>query len=120
MIYGLKYEVCCVSQPKPPRRLINPQPCQDLHRIIQAYYPKERAGSRYISERSYRLLLSADSRVAAPSTKLRAGMTLEMSMVLRERASFLAQRRACPVCKEGSESKRIPQSLWRKWCVLAI
>ncbi|KAJ6590707.1 hypothetical protein DFH09DRAFT_1423690 [Mycena vulgaris] len=76
MIYGLKYE--------------------DLHRIIQAYYPQDRAGSRHISEGSYHLLHSKDGRVlpaSQSSLKLQAGMTLEMSMVLYERANFLDQRR---------------------------
>ncbi|KAF7350363.1 hypothetical protein MVEN_01341000 [Mycena venus] len=100
MIYGLKYE--------------------DLHRIIQAYYPKDRAGSRHISEGSYHLLPSTDGTVWQPSQsgmgpKLEPGMTLEMSMLLRARANFLEQRRTCPRCKQ-SKSEPISQtgSGWRK------
>ncbi|KAJ7695353.1 hypothetical protein B0H17DRAFT_1198596 [Mycena rosella] len=66
MIYGLKYE--------------------DLHRIIRAYYPTDRAGSRHISEGAYHLLHSDDGLISQPSKstfKLRTGMTLEMSMVLQ-------------------------------------
>ncbi|KAJ6590719.1 hypothetical protein DFH09DRAFT_1274138 [Mycena vulgaris] len=97
MIYGLKYE--------------------DLHRIVQAYYPHDRAGSRHISEGSYHLLHSNDGLVLPLSKlglKLRAGMTLEMSMVLRERANFFDQQRTCPRCKKQAKSELIPQTSWRK------
>jgi len=93
MIYGLKYE--------------------DLHRIIQAYYPKDRAGSRHIREGSYHLLHSADARPSYSSMDLKPGMTLEMSMLLRKRATFLEQRRTCPRCKL-SKSEPISQTGWRK------
>ncbi|KAJ7487848.1 hypothetical protein FB451DRAFT_1225686 [Mycena latifolia] len=97
MIYGLK--------------------CEDLHRIIQAYYPKDRAGSQHISEGSYHLLCSDDGRIlplSQSSFQLRAGMTLEMSMVLRQRANFLQQRRTCPRCRKQAKSEIIPQTSWRK------
>ncbi|KAJ6529183.1 hypothetical protein DFH09DRAFT_1185384 [Mycena vulgaris] len=97
MIYGLKYE--------------------DLHRIIQAYYPQDRAGSRHISEGSYNLLHSNDGLIlplSKSSMKLRAGMTFEMSMVLRERANFFDQQRTCPRCKKQAKSELIPQTSWRK------
>ncbi|KAJ7135880.1 hypothetical protein C8R44DRAFT_769219 [Mycena epipterygia] len=99
MIFGLQYK--------------------DLQRIIQAYYPSERAGSRHISEGSYNLLYSANGIVSSPlaqseSLKLSPGMTLEMSIVLRERVNFLEQRRTCPRCNEQSKSEIIPSTSWRK------
>ncbi|KAJ7027999.1 hypothetical protein C8F04DRAFT_70544 [Mycena alexandri] len=89
----------------------------DLHRIIQAYYPRDRAGSRHISEGSYHLLYSANGFLSWPSqvdADLRPGTTLEMSMLLRERANFLEQRRTCPRCKQN-KSDVAAQVGWRKW-----
>ncbi|KAJ7788409.1 hypothetical protein B0H14DRAFT_2948864, partial [Mycena olivaceomarginata] len=97
MIYGLKYE--------------------DLHRIIEAYYPEGRAGSRHIKEGLYHLLHSSEgliSRLSPVGMALKPGMTLEMSMVLRERANFFKQRRTCPRCKHESKSEPIAQTGWRK------
>ncbi|KAJ7151230.1 hypothetical protein C8R46DRAFT_1229496 [Mycena filopes] len=90
----------------------------DLHRIIQAYYPESRAGSRHISDGAYRLLHSVDGRVLArpAHAELQAGTTLEMSMLLRERANFLAQRRRCPRCKQTKSGSELVagQKGWRK------
>ncbi|KAF8189801.1 hypothetical protein K438DRAFT_1832116 [Mycena galopus ATCC 62051] len=96
MIYGLKYD--------------------DLHRIIEAYYPKTRAGSRHISEGSYHLWHCSEGRslrLCPSNMELESGMTLEMSMLLRERVNFLDQRRTCPRCKQ-STSEPLSQSRWRK------
>ncbi|KAJ7752470.1 hypothetical protein DFH07DRAFT_774410 [Mycena maculata] len=99
MIYGLKFE--------------------DLHRIVQAYYPKDRAGSQYISDGSYHLLHSANGRISpvveSSRMELKPGMTLEMSIVLCERGVFLDQRRTCPRCKKQGRSEIISETSWRKW-----
>ncbi|KAJ6571642.1 hypothetical protein B0H19DRAFT_1255600 [Mycena capillaripes] len=96
MIYGLEYE--------------------DLHRIIQAYYPKERAGSRHIADGSYHLQHFTNglvSRSSQSNLNLQPGMTFEMSMLLWERANFLEKRRTCPRCKQN-KSEAIYQTGWRK------
>ncbi|KAJ7727756.1 hypothetical protein B0H16DRAFT_1590133 [Mycena metata] len=88
----------------------------DLYRIIQAYYPRDRAGSRHISEGSYHLLYSTDGSLSRPlqvDTDLQPGATLEMSMLLRERASFLEQRKTCPRCRQN-KSEVAAQAGWRK------
>ncbi|KAJ7788399.1 hypothetical protein B0H14DRAFT_2948814 [Mycena olivaceomarginata] len=97
MIYGLKYE--------------------DLHRIIKAYYPEGRAGSRHIKDGLYHLLHSSEgliSQLSPAGMVLKPGMTLEMSMLLRERANFFKQRKSCPRCKDESKSESIAQTGWRK------
>ncbi|KAF7349322.1 hypothetical protein MSAN_01721700 [Mycena sanguinolenta] len=94
MIYGLKY--------------------QDLHRIVEAYYPKTRAGRRHITEGAYHFWHPSQGRISQESSMdLKPGTTLEMSMLLRERGNFLQLRRTCPRCKE-SKSEPIPQPGWRK------
>ncbi|KAJ7848572.1 hypothetical protein B0H14DRAFT_2767192, partial [Mycena olivaceomarginata] len=54
------------------------------------------------------------SRSSPAGMVLKPGMTLEMSMLLRERANFFKQRRTCPRCKHESKSEPIAQTGWRK------
>ncbi|KAF7349320.1 hypothetical protein MSAN_01721500 [Mycena sanguinolenta] len=94
MIYGLKY--------------------QDLHRIIEAYYPKTRAGRRHITDGAYHFWHPSQGRISQQSsTDLKPGTILEMSILLRERGNFLQLRRTCPRCKQ-SKSELISQPGWRK------
>ncbi|KAF7349325.1 hypothetical protein MSAN_01722000 [Mycena sanguinolenta] len=94
MIYGLKY--------------------QDLHRIVEAYYPETRAGRRHITEGAYHFWHPTQGRISQESSvDLKPGTTLEMSMLLREHGNFLELRRTCPRCKQ-SKSEPISQPGWRK------
>ncbi|KAJ6492986.1 hypothetical protein C8R45DRAFT_1073063 [Mycena sanguinolenta] len=94
MIYGLNY--------------------QDLHRIVEAYYPKTRAGRRHITEGAYHFWHPSTDRISRESSMdLKPGTTLEMSMLLHEHGKFLELRRTCPRCKQ-SKSEPISQPGWRK------
>jgi hypothetical protein len=76
-------------------------PNQDFNHIITGYC-KNRAGNRYVERGDYHVVRAKDNKKISPSElamEVQSGMVLEMSIILRQRATFLASRRMCPRCR---------------------
>ncbi|KAJ7848582.1 hypothetical protein B0H14DRAFT_2767246 [Mycena olivaceomarginata] len=114
MIYGLKYEVL-------RENLVSHFDDEHFARIYTASSRRtiQKVGLEavHIKDGLYHLLHSSEgliSQLSPAGMVLKQGMTLEMSMLLRERANFFKQRKSCPRCKDESKSEPIARTGWRK------
>jgi hypothetical protein len=93
---------------------------QGFDHIIKGYF-KNRPGSRYIERGAYLLLHVENNgqiRTIKPlqlANTVKAGMTLEMGIVLRRETTFHHHKAKCPRCDHINWGT--PASDWMEWKV---
>jgi hypothetical protein len=90
---------------------------QDFDRIIRAYFPNDRVGSRHIQQGNYYVSRAGSSQIIRPSelgNSVEAGMVLEMSVVLRREEILSYFMKRCPRCQNINRT-RVPVNGWIEW-----
>ena len=75
-------------------------PSQDFDYVINGYC-KNRIGDHFIKRGAYQVVRAADGRVISSSefaAKVKSGMKIEISIVLRQNSDFQDAKTKCPRC----------------------
>jgi len=91
---------------------------QGFDHIIKGYF-KNRAGSDYVERGDYHILRAEDNQTIASSElgrTVKAGMLLEMSIIMRQTTPLKAHETKCPRCHHTNSDAMLING-WVEWKV---
>ena len=90
---------------------------QDFDYVINGYC-KNRIGDHFIKRGAYQVVRAADGRVISASefaAKVKSGMKIEISIVLRQNADFQDAKTKCPRCRHINFNVVSGGGDWIEW-----